>query len=107
MRVNRSRPIERERLYDLEREVIDSAVTLKASLPGQLLRFRLRAHCGGLFVERFRSLGDRCRTAHAMRFRRVSEFLAWTHADPLRFEFPVLFEHLRRDSEHLARSARE
>lgn len=67
--------------------------------------FALAPLGAGLFVERVQVRSSKDRTFHSAFFRDDKSFESWCDADPIRFEYPLVYVRLRRDGHALLRRA--
>lgn len=65
------------------------------------VHFLLRRLPDGLYVEREESTRPRRCTVESMIFADAEAFAHWCDADPLRFEYPLLYVNLKRDGDEL------
>ena len=65
------------------------------------VRFTLAQTPSGLFVERVKLRSGKARIVQSTLFLDDKSFQRWCEADPVKFEYPLLYMCLRRDGDAL------
>lgn len=66
-----------------------------------VIRFTLSRRPSGLHVERVQVRPGPARVVQSMTFGDEASFTSWCDADALRFNYPLIYSHVRRDGQAL------